>query len=131
MNSTKQYRKKPIVVSAVLFDGLNHDEVADFCAPQPIMVGGNYTLVIPTLEGNMTAEQGDYIIKGVQGEFYPCKPDIFEATYDLADQDEGIIERTSIKAYLKKWLRGLFWLLVLIASISDILIYRWLNTTKG
>jgi len=41
-------------------------------------------LVIPTLEGEMTANAGDYIIKGVQGEFYPCKPDIFEATYEPA-----------------------------------------------
>ena len=39
-------------------------------------------ILIPTLEGNMRALPGDYIIKGVQGEFYPCKPDIFEATYD-------------------------------------------------
>lgn len=40
-------------------------------------------LTIPTLEGNMIAKHGDYIIKGVNGEFYPCKPDIFEKTYDI------------------------------------------------
>ena len=41
---------------------------------------------IPTLEGGMTASMGDYIIKGIQGEFYPCKPDIFEATYEVANE---------------------------------------------
>jgi hypothetical protein len=39
-------------------------------------------VVIETLEGNMTADKGDYIIKGIKGEFYPCKPDIFELTYE-------------------------------------------------
>lgn len=43
---------------------------------------GNAKLLIPTLEGVMEASEGDYIIKGVKGEFYPCKPDIFEATYE-------------------------------------------------
>lgn len=77
-----QYRKKPVVIEAVLFTGLNHDEIADFCAPNTVKVGGGYTLLIPTLEGEMTASKGDFIIKGVKGEFYPCKPDIFEATYE-------------------------------------------------
>lgn len=77
-----QYRKKPVIIEAVLFTGLNHDEIADFCAPKPVKVGGGYTLIIPTLEGEMTASKGDFIIRGVKGEFYPCKPDIFEETYD-------------------------------------------------
>lgn len=42
-----------------------------------------YTCIVSTLEGPMTATEGDYIIKGIQGEFYPCKPDIFEATYEV------------------------------------------------
>jgi hypothetical protein len=46
------------------------------------------TMVIETLEGNMTANVGDYIIKGVKGEFYPCKPAIFEQTYELVTEIE-------------------------------------------
>jgi hypothetical protein len=80
-----KFRKKPVVIEAVLFNGSNHDEVADFCAPHPVKVGGGRTLLIPTEEGEMTANQGDYVIKGVKGEVYPCKPDIFAATYDPAE----------------------------------------------
>jgi hypothetical protein len=78
----KQYRKKPITVEVVQFTGLNHDEVAYFCVPHVVKVGGNYTLIIPTLEGDYNANKGDYIIKGVEGEVYPCKQNIFEATYE-------------------------------------------------
>jgi len=46
----------------------------------------NSVLIIPTLEGDHTAQKGDWIIKGIQGEFYPCKPDIFEATYELVEE---------------------------------------------
>jgi hypothetical protein len=77
-----RFRKKPVVIDAVRFNGTNHDEIADFCAPQPVKVGGGYTLLIPTLEGEMTASKGDWVIKGVKGEFYPCKPEIFDATYE-------------------------------------------------
>ena len=77
-----RFRKKPVVIEAVQFNGTNHDEIANFCAPHPVRVGGSYTLIIPTLEGNHTAAQGDWIIKGVKGEVYPCKPDIFTATYE-------------------------------------------------
>lgn len=77
-----RFKKKPVTIDAIRFNGLNHDEIADFCTPQPVKVGGNYTLLIPTLEGEMIAIKGDWIIKGVKGEFYPCKPDIFDATYE-------------------------------------------------
>ena len=74
--------KKPVTVEAVLWDGGNTNEIYDFtedCA------GYNCDgkMSITTLEGEMIAEVGDYIIKGVQGEFYPCKPDVFELTYDF------------------------------------------------
>lgn len=49
--------------------------------------GSGHYLAIQTLEGDMVAEPGDYIIRGVQGEFYPCKPDIFEATYEVVNTD--------------------------------------------
>lgn len=76
----KKYRKKPVVIEAVQFTG-NFDEIEEF-------VGGDAEyrpgvgLVVATLEGPLHASRNDWIIKGVQGEFYPCKPDIFEATYE-------------------------------------------------
>lgn len=76
-------RKKPVEVDAVLWDGENVQEVLDFMnwrnAEHDRFIG----LRIHTLEGIMKAEIGDYIIKGVKGEFYPCKPDIALLTYDI------------------------------------------------
>lgn len=77
-----KYRKKPVIIDAVQFDGTNHDSIADFCSPQVVKVGGGFTLMIPTMEGEMTANRNDWIIRGVKGEYYPCKPDIFTATYE-------------------------------------------------
>jgi len=79
-----KFRKKPVVIEAVQFTGRNDAEVMAFC---PIAVDPEDrgpSLIIPTLEGNHKALPGDWIIKGVKGEFYPCKPDIFAATYDAA-----------------------------------------------
>lgn len=81
----KQYRKKPVVIEAVLWDGSDEaaDEVYEFMEDaQWSMNTGTKKVDIHTLEGVMSADIGDYIIKGVQGEFYPCKPDIFAATYE-------------------------------------------------
>ena len=78
-----QYRKKPVVIEAIQFLG-NDRECIQFC---PIAIDppeNKPSLIIPTLEGDMRVEMGDYIIKGVKGEFYPCKPDIFAATYERA-----------------------------------------------
>ncbi|OMF00278.1 hypothetical protein BK124_11515 [Paenibacillus amylolyticus] len=75
------FRKKPVEVEAVLFDNVGN--VYDFVGEnmtQPL--GGKVGII--TLEGTMWASPGDWIIKGVNGEFYPCKPDIFEKTYDPA-----------------------------------------------
>lgn len=75
----KLYRKKPVVIEAAgPLTESNLDEVAVWAEAQ---VGHN-AIVIDTLEGAMRADLGDYVIKGVQGEFYPCKPDIFRATYE-------------------------------------------------
>jgi hypothetical protein len=86
-----QYRKKPVVIEAVQWDGNNFDDIKDF-AINKVRYCHNYdhdmyyedktTLLIYTLEGTMIASKGDFIIKGVKGEFYPCKPDIFESTYE-------------------------------------------------
>jgi hypothetical protein len=78
----KKYRKKPVEVEAIQFTGGNRGSVQAFC---PDAVFGGITMeraIIPTLEGTMTAVEGDWIIRGIAGEFYPCKPDIFEQTYE-------------------------------------------------
>lgn len=92
-----KYRKKPVTVEAVQYDNLNKEQIEKFVGttlrehteshhydnglPVPPM---RY-LFIETLEGEMTVSPGDYVIKGVNGEFYPCKPDIFEKTYEQVD----------------------------------------------
>lgn len=89
-----RYRKKPVEIEAIQYTGNNNFEIRnwsnDIVYPSPVLEpdeenpSGSY-LQIKTLEGIMTAIPGDYIIKGVKGEFYPCKPDIFELTYDKID----------------------------------------------
>ena len=89
-----KYRKKPVVIEAIQFNGKNFNEVSEFSsekAKRRIAFEGNIpvetdTIDINTLEGTMNAIKGDFIIKGVKGEFYPCKPDIFEQTYELVEQ---------------------------------------------
>ncbi len=80
----KKYRKRPIVIEAVRFNG-DYDQAKMICAWSGGCItaeNGDGTLTVGTLEGAMTAQPGDFIIKGVKGEFYPCKPDIFEASYE-------------------------------------------------
>ena len=77
-----QYRKKPVVIEAVQWDG-NLKTLIIFPKEDTENVKlRNGDLYIQTLEGEMKANIGDYIIRGVKGEYYPCKPDIFEATYE-------------------------------------------------
>lgn len=89
----KKYRKRPVVIEAIQWDGLNLSEVKSFVGDackydyydagyQAGVVSPSVDLFIHTLEGDMKCSKGDYIIKGVHGEFYPCKPDIFEKTYE-------------------------------------------------
>lgn len=77
----KKYRKKPIEVEAVQWTGFNIKEIAIFTEGKIAMTKDNL-LCIVTLEGVQLVLVGDYIIKGIKGEFYPCKPDIFEQTYE-------------------------------------------------
>ena len=96
-----KYRKKPVVIDAIQWTGTNKREMFDFLTNSnrleaymtsdfPIVSDNFYIdhqkapggLVIKTLEGEHLANIGDYIIKGVHGEFYPCKPDIFKETYE-------------------------------------------------
>ena len=82
----KRYVKRPIVIRAVKWTGYNFDEIAEFVKEQPLTLYKNNfvrsKLLIETLEGDMYAEVGDYIIQGVHGEYYSCKPDIFAETYE-------------------------------------------------
>lgn len=82
-------RKKLVVVEAIQFTGNNLKECYEFMNEQPFsvtqdMIDKEY-LLINTLEGLMKASKGDYIIKGVYGECYPCKPDIFKETYEIVE----------------------------------------------
>ena len=79
------YRKKPVVVEAVRWTGKNRDEVNDFLNDGlGEELFRNAPIVIETLESDAVAQVGDWIIKGIQGGFYPCKPDIFEQAYEPA-----------------------------------------------
>ena len=87
-----KYRKKPIVIEAIQWTTDNLDEVKEFLGPtisSEIIITSivcnthDYLgIMIRTLEGHMTVAPYDYIIRGVKGELYPCKPDIFEITYE-------------------------------------------------
>lgn len=93
-----KYRKKPVVIEAVQWTGENHREMWDFLTGKTgermIASGDNFYidhskvaggLIIKTLEGEHIASIGDFIIKGISGEFYPCKPDIFAKTYEAME----------------------------------------------
>lgn len=78
-----KYRKKPVEVEARRLLSRSWEVVAEWCCGKIIKDGHKkYCILIKTLEGEMEARPGDWIIKGVKGEFYPCKPDIFEQTYE-------------------------------------------------
>jgi hypothetical protein len=79
-----KFRKKPVVIEAMRFTEDSGPEVWEWADSKPMYdpAGQVCGLRIYTLEGDMKADFGDWIIKGVKGEFYPCKPDIFEATYE-------------------------------------------------
>jgi hypothetical protein len=87
-----KYRKKPVVIEAVQWTGQNLQEMVDHCVPNgqgeqwqiaPLEAGQPMT--IHTLEGDHRGDIGDWIIRGVKGELYPCKPDIFASTYEPAE----------------------------------------------
>lgn len=83
-----KFRKKPIIIEAVQWKEENKEEIENFFhKDMKPLVFDKGDLMIYTLEGIMRANPGDWIIKGVNGEFYPCKPDIFEKTYEKVDED--------------------------------------------
>lgn len=97
-----KYRKKPVVVEVIQWTGRNLEEIRNFVGSDliedyKVLLSINGTLkkmligiAINTLEGEHIADYGDYIIKGVQGEFYPCKPDIFHETYEEVIEDGNL-----------------------------------------
>jgi hypothetical protein len=84
----QNFRKKPVEIEALKFTRSNWEELKAFTNETAHSlkierrINGVATCIIPTLEGQHIATEGDFIIKGVKGEFYPCKPDIFKSTYD-------------------------------------------------
>lgn len=82
------YRKRPVTIEAIQRTGLNDTEIVTWAYggwdKSKMWQHADGSLIIPTLEGDHKALVGDWIIKGVQGEFYPCKPDIFAMTYEAA-----------------------------------------------
>jgi len=82
-----KYRKKPVVIEAMQLQSDNVSKVLEWMGGLGVSSGGYDQndmpfITIKTLEGEMTAMIGDYVIKGVKGEKYPCKPDIFAAAYE-------------------------------------------------
>jgi hypothetical protein len=83
-----RYRKRPVVIEAIQWTGPETCEsvFAFLGMEHPDDEADHSVIHIPTLEGTMTAQPGDWIIRGVKGELYPCKPDIFAATYEPAEE---------------------------------------------
>ena len=103
-----KYRKKPVVINAIQFDGTATSAVEVFeqfdipkAVFRPIItfdMGAHFvegTITIPTLEGEMIASAGDWIIKGIEGEYYPCKPEIFAKTYEAVEDMSPPIQKHS------------------------------------
>ena len=89
----QKFVKKPVVIEAIQYNGENIEAIEDFVGKKLSTVMSSdvdVKLIIPTLEGDMKASKGDYIIKGIKGEFYPCKPDVFKSTYNVVEDNNGI-----------------------------------------
>jgi hypothetical protein len=84
-----QFRKKPVVIEAMLWDGTSVADLREFFGAFSEWGLAECEYVeIRTLEGTMTANPGDWIIKGLKGEFYPCKPEVFQISYDAVELAE-------------------------------------------
>ncbi len=101
-----KYRKRPIIIEAVQWTGTNENyrQMLDFAglrigpwggyegSPYILTIHEEQKLLIKTLEGPLFASLGDWVIRGIQGEFYPCKPDIFKASYELVEEIPTTLE---------------------------------------
>jgi hypothetical protein len=86
-----KYKKKPVVIEAIQYDGnfrcldiFSIKEVGNFKIGYE--VDNTQYVIIPTLEGDMKCSKGDYVIRGIKGEYYPCKEDVFNLTYDKVEE---------------------------------------------
>ena len=107
-----KYRKKPVIIEAVkVLETINkirnHEKIPKWFNSDNLQIIGN-KVIVSTLEGLMIANEDDYIIKGVNGELYPCKPDIFEKTYELVGDQMNLLEHyiekiLSVVDVTKEW----------------------------
>ena len=81
----RTYRKRPVTVEALFYDGRNDRDLLGFVGSKDLSFDSDGHPQIKTLEGTMAVRPGDYVIRGVKGEFYPCKGDIFGQTYEPAE----------------------------------------------
>ena len=81
-----KFRKKPLIVEAIQYTGNNGTKILHFINPNLPKDATAFGGTIETLEGIMQVKIGDWIIRGIKGEIYPCKPDIFEKTYELINK---------------------------------------------
>jgi hypothetical protein len=129
-----KYIKKAVVIDAIQVKANNFDRICDFmgCTPEQVLnpmsdideFGDSRDpylgVIIETLEGKMQANIGDMIIKGVKGEFYPCKPDIFKATYDKAPQDYKDRMRVEYYELNERWNKlGAFFQTAAYGNLND------------
>lgn len=90
----QKFVKKPVVIEAIQYDGANITEIETFVGEKlPTIMTSDLgaQLVLSTLEGDMKVTKGDYVIKGIKGEFYPCKPDIFKQSYNMIKENNDIL----------------------------------------
>ena len=129
-----KYIKKAVVIDAIQVKANNFDRICDFmgCTPEQVLnpmsdideFGDSRDpylgVIIETMEGKMQANIGDMIIKGVKGEFYPCKPDIFKATYDKADTDYRDRMRVEYYDLNERWNKlGAFFQTAAYGNLND------------
>jgi hypothetical protein len=123
-----RYRKRPVVIEAVQLKWENQQEIYEFTnvghgdnspyfcyvtedgkqtdkypGPRPGSPLSRLGMVIPTLEGDMLADEGDWIIKGIKGELYPCKPDIFEDSYESVEKTLDEILNPYVSPHRRKY----------------------------
>lgn len=107
-SEVQEYRKKPVVVQAIYF-GKDHSKIIpkiiEFCKPRNCKVLSNDALEIETLEGNMIARKGDYVIKGIKGEVYPCKEDVFNSTYEFIGEQQ-FVNLSKVNRKIEYYVRG-------------------------
>lgn len=123
-----KYRKKPVIIEAVQFDRSKAEKDVAKYYPMVTDLASSTTALgveeredrffISTLDGSTTVIDGDYIIQGVEGEFYPCKPDIFEKTYDVAsqppqlnDNQQNVLQWLKLTAPTGKPMQVVFWMM--------------------